>query len=264
MLKAAASIISDKAYYLRIACLLGVIAIAVGIVVHLPPIPQDLGYHSFSDDTLRWGTPNGSNVISNVSFIIAGLVGLMRTRSCTEIRMACMWRFFFCAIAFVGLGSAYYHYQPSNNTLFWDRLPMTLGFASLTACLSADRFGLRIGSLLFGPLVLSGVFSVLYWLITEQAGAGDLRPYVLMQYLPILLVPLILILFPKNSANDRYYWILLCCYIIAKGFEMQDNAIFEITHSLISGHTLKHIIAGVGILLFRPDKFESQIVGKYP
>jgi len=112
--------------------------------------------------------------------------------------------------------------------------------------------------------VLSGLLSVLYWLITEQAGAGDLRPYVLMQYLPILLVPLILTLFPKNSTNDRYYWILLCCYIIAKGFEMQDNYIFEMTHYLISGHTLKHIIAGVGILMFRPDKFENEIVGKYP
>lgn len=260
MVRTVAEVISCKAYYLRIACLVGVILVAVCVVANLPPIPQDLSYHDFSDAKMRWGIENGSNVISNVSFMIAGLVGLMRTRYWPWSRMTFMWSFFFCSMAFVGIGSAYYHWQPSNNTLFWDRLPMTLGFASLTACVCAERFGLRVGGLLFGPLVVSGVLSVLYWLITEQAGAGDLRPYVLVQYLPMLLVPLIIILFPKKSTGNRYYWILLSSYIIAKGFEMQDSHIFEMTHHVISGHTLKHLMAGVGILMFRPNKIENDIL----
>ncbi|MBP2626038.1 MAG: hypothetical protein H6Q68_749 [Firmicutes bacterium] len=262
MLKFVAEVISCKAYHLRIACLAGVILAAVCIVANLTAIPQDLSYHSFSDAKMRWGIENGSNVISNVSFIIAGLVGLIRTKYCPLSQMTFMWRFFFCSIAFVGLGSAYYHWQPSNNTLFWDRLPMTVGFASLTACVCAQRFSVRVGGLVFGPLVLSGVYSVLYWLITEQAGAGDLRPYVLVQYLPILLVPLIIILFPKKFEGDQYYWILLSSYIIAKGFEMQDNQIFEMTHHVISGHTLKHLIAGVGILMFRADRIENEMLWK--
>lgn len=258
MLRTAAEVISSKAYYLRIACLVVVIVFAICITVNVPAIPQDLSYHGFSDAKVWWGIENFSNVISNISFIIAGVVGLMRIRYQPWSRLTFMWRFFFCSIAFVGLGSAYYHWQPSNNTLFWDRLPMTLGFASLTACVCAERFGLRVGILVFGPLVLSGVCSVLYWLITEQAGAGDLRPYILVQYLPMLLVPFIIILFPKKLKGDRYYWILLCSYIIAKGFEMQDNKIFEMTHQVISGHTLKHLIAGVGILMFRPDRIENE------
>lgn len=262
MLRTAAGVISCKAYYWRIVCLVGVILAAVSIVINLPPIPQDLSYHGFSDGKTRWGIENGSNVLSNISFIIAGFVGLLRTKGRSWSKMTFMWKFFFCSIVFVGFGSAYYHWQPSNNTLFWDRLPMTLGFAALTACVCAERFGVRIGGLLFGPLVLSGVLSALYWLITEQAGRGDLRPYILVQYLPILLVPLILILFPNQSKGDRYYWILLCSYIIAKGFEMQDNHIFEMTHYLISGHTLKHLIAGFGILMFRADRIGNEMLWK--
>ncbi|GMA99962.1 hypothetical protein [Pelosinus sp. IPA-1] len=260
MLRTVSEIINYKTYYLRIACLVAVILLAVGIVAKLPAIPQDISYHNFSDVDRRWGIENGSNVISNISFIIAGIVGLIRTRHWPWSKMTFMWRFFFCSITFVGFGSAYYHLQPSNSTLFWDRLPMTLGFATLTACICAERFGLRVGGFVFVPLVLSGVCSVFYWLITELAGAGDLRLYILVQYLPMIIVPLILILFPKKSTGDRYYWILLSSYIIAKGFEMQDYHIFEMTHHVISGHTLKHLIAGLGILLFRADKIEKETV----
>ena len=33
------------------------------------------------------------------------------------------------------------------------------------------------------PLLLAGVAAVLYWHVTEQAGHGDLRPYLLVQFL---------------------------------------------------------------------------------
>jgi len=253
MIKTVDEVRSEKAQYGRVACLIGVIFIAICIVSQFPRISQDNSYHNFSDSMMRWGIENASNVISNLSFMIAGFVGLVRIRCWSWSQRTFMWRFFFCSIIVVGLGSGYYHLQPSNDTLVWDRLPMTLGFASLMACICAERFNLRVGSWLFGPLVLSGILSVLYWSITEQVGAGDLRPYIIVQYVPMLIVPLILILFPKTSKVDRYYWILLSGYMIAKGVEMQDRYIFEMTHYMISGHTLKHIIAGVGILLFQPE-----------
>lgn len=135
---------------------------------------------------------------------------------------------------------------------------MTLGFASLIVGLSEERFGLRAGRLLFGPLVLSGAFSVLYWWFTERAGNGDLRPYILVQFLPMLLIPLTIILFPKDARHDRPYWILLISYIMAKFFEWQDGTVFMLTGHLVSGHALKHLAAAAGLLLFKPAVLQAK------
>jgi hypothetical protein len=163
-----------------------------------------------------------------------------------------MWLFFFVAVILVGLGSAWYHHRPDNATLVWDRLPMTLAFASLTACLVAERIGLRAGRALFVPLLLAGAGSVFYWWAGEQAGAGDLRPYILIQYLPMLLVPCLILAFPRGPAADRPYWLLLAGYALAKILELNDDAVFAWTGQLASGHTLKHTAAALAILLFRP------------
>lgn len=44
------------------------------------------------------------------------------------------------------------------------------------------------------------------------------------------------------------YWLLLAAYVLAKVFEYFDGAIFSILR-LISGHSLKHVVAAVGVLI---------------
>lgn len=245
----------------RLAMLLIAVLGAIFLVASFPRLAQDKSYHLFADIESLFGINNWSNVLSNAGFTIAGMVGLIRTRKLPLGTAVFIWRFFFAAIAFVGCGSAYYHWSPSNDTLLWDRLPMTLGFTSLVAGLSAERFSLRAGRLLFGPLVLSGALSVLYWWFTERAGDGDLRPYILVQFLPMLLIPLTVILFPNNAKHDRPYWILLISYIIAKFFEWQDGAVFMLTGHLVSGHALKHLVAASGLLLFKPAVLQDKEEG---
>lgn len=244
--------VGDKGYLLRFSVLFLVILGAGCLVASFPKLAQDTGYHLFADTRGVFGINNWGNVLSNAGFIIAGITGLIRSRHLSFNTAVFIWRFFFVAVVIVGIGSAYYHWSPSNDTLLWDRLPMTLGFAALVAGMSAERLGLRAGRLLFGPLVFSGALSVLYWWLTEQAGAGDLRPYILVQFLPMLLVPLMIVLFPKEGKYNRPYWILLASYVVAKGVEWQDGNIFTLTGQLVSGHTLKHLAASLGLYMFRP------------
>jgi hypothetical protein len=236
----------------RLTLLVGMIVTTILGVMSLPAIPQDVSYHYFADDREILHIPNMSDVASNAFFFLSGLLGLYRFSFFAGTPTVFRWRFFFTSIAFVSFGSAYYHWAPSNDSLVWDRLPMTLGFASLTVNLLTERFGERTGKVLFWPLLLFSAASVAYWWFTEELGAGDLRPYIVVQYLPLLLVPALLILFPKGSHWDRPYWLLLLGYTIAKGFEWQDAALYEWTYHIVSGHTLKHIAAAIAILVFRP------------
>lgn len=237
--------------------------LATGFLASLPPIPQDAAYHLFADDKTGWGLRNTANVLSNIAFVIAGLAVLKKVRKLPLTPGVLMWWFFSCSIAFTGLGSAYYHWQPANHTLFWDRLPMTLAFTSLTACVCAERLSVKTGRLLFIPLVAGGVLSVVYWWLSEQAGAGDLRPYILVQYLPMVLIPLMVLLFPQGSQADRPYWLLMASYIIAKGFELNDAVLFNLTNQIISGHTLKHLAAAAGIMMFRPPVVTEANIGDH-
>ncbi|HNG60439.1 MAG TPA: hypothetical protein PKZ52_11485, partial [Cellvibrionaceae bacterium] len=77
---------------------------------------------------------------------------------------------------------------------------------------------------------------------------GDLQAYLLVQFLPMLIIPLILLLFPVNHSRPSAYWLLLVCYLLAKVCEHFDTVIYELGLGL-SGHTLKHLIAAAGIFL---------------
>ncbi|HML32117.1 ceramidase domain-containing protein [Sporomusa sphaeroides] len=243
---------NTKSSQLKLCFLLFVVIVSAGSVLNMEPIPQDTNYHLFADTGNQFGVANVNDVISNAGFIVAGMIGLRRIRHWTWSSENNLWRFFFFSIILVGIGSAYYHLQPSNATLVWDRLPMALGFASMTACICGERLGTKIGQSLFLPLTVGGVFSVIYWWTTEQAGVGDLRFYILVQYLSILLILIVLLLYPKPWRQNKFYWLLLSSYIVAKIFELNDAEVFILTHQIISGHTLKHLMAAAGIVLFRP------------
>ncbi|MGH7060975.1 MAG: hypothetical protein ACREFH_11345, partial [Stellaceae bacterium] len=83
----------------------------------LPAIPQDPAYHLFADARSLFGIPNFWNVVSNLPFIAVGAVGLARFRgNPAEIVL-------FSGFLLTGIGSSYYHWDPNDGTLFWDRLP---------------------------------------------------------------------------------------------------------------------------------------------
>jgi len=232
---------------------IGLVTIScIAIVLMLDPIAQDLKYHLFRDKRTLLGIPNFWNVISNIPFFIVGIMGLHnilrshRIKFIGELKSAYI--LLFLGVSIVGFGSAYYHLRPSNSSLVWDRLPMTIAFMSLFAVIIAEFVSVRLGKYLLWPLVVFGAFSIIYWDSTERSGDGDLRMYVVVQFLPIILIPIILLIFKSKFNTIGGYWLLLCAYALAKVFEYFDETIYSFLH-IISGHSLKHVIAAIGVLL---------------
>ncbi len=245
-----------------------IIAIAA-VFLFVAPIPQDPAYHNFIDTRLLFGVDNFWNVASNLPFLLVGAAGLYfihRHRSAVCVPgLESAYYVFFVGIFLTAFGSGYYHLVPGNGTLVWDRLPMTIGFAGLFSIIVGEFVSIRVARRLLLPLLVVGLASVAFWAWTEARGAGDLRPYAIMQFLPMLLIPVILLSYRPVTGTARYFWWMFVFYFIAKLFEQFDAAIFGIGN-LISGHSLKHVAAALtpatflyALSLRRQDKEEPDI-----
>lgn len=153
----------------------------------------------------------------------------------------------FSAVTFVSFGSSYYHYEPNTFTLFWDRLPMSVGFMAVMAVLIAEKISKKVGVIMLVPLVLIGLLSVVHWIYTESKYEGDLRLYIIVQFGTIISAPLVLVFFPSRYSHSVYFGATLLFYISAKVAEVFDHQIFDFTNDVMSGHTLKHILAALSI-----------------
>ena len=200
----------------------------------LPPLLQDQHYHQFADQRELFGIPNFWNVVSNLPFIAVGAAGLLRFRRDATTFVL------FAGLFLTGFGSSYYHLNPNDSTLFWDRLPMTLCFAAILAAVVEERVDARAGVMLLRPLLAIGIFSLLLWRWTD-----DLRLYAWAQFFPFLALILILQLFPPKYTGASYWAIAVAFYALAKLLEYYDEQIFSIG-SIVSGHALKHLAAAAG------------------
>ena len=111
-----------------------VVIIAVAMV---DPVAQDPLYHVFADRRPMAGIPNFMNVMSNLPFLIVGILGWRMIASNAETvtpatRLA--WIIFFFGISLTAFGSGYFHLDPNDDTLVWDRIPMTIGFLKNWLC----------------------------------------------------------------------------------------------------------------------------------
>jgi hypothetical protein len=245
--------------------LLGGTFVTLAAIFLVPPIPQILSFHHFADDRSLWGIPNFGNVMSNVPFVVIGCYGMGLVMSAPiswTIRL--IYLLLFIGVALTGLGSAHYHWHPDNDTLVWDRIPMTIVFMSFLAATLAELVSRPLGLRLLVPLVAVGVGSVLWWHYTETLGRGDLRLYFWVQFYPMLAVPLLLWLFYTPTVKvilPILIWIVVW-YVIAKVFEQLDYPIFRALG--VSGHSLKHLAAAVStwyfVVLFRMKYLTSAVV----
>jgi hypothetical protein len=245
---------------------LSVVTLAVVVVdLLLPRIPQPQSYHNFADQRSFLGIPNFGDVVSNLPFAIFGVMGLLfwwrlyRTRSHAEpdprqfldSRERWPYLMVFVGVLLTAFGSAYYHLEPSDARLVWDRLPMTIAFMSMVAALIAERISLRAGLLLLPVLILIGMSSVLVWYQSELNGVGDLRFYATVQAYSLMFL-LIALLLPPHYTRSADLVIVAGFYALAKVLETFDKQIFDALGHLVSGHTLKHLAAaGAGYWILR-------------
>ncbi|MBE0469245.1 MAG: ceramidase domain-containing protein [Methyloprofundus sp.] len=206
------------------------------ILVITGPVPQDLVYHLLVDQRQWFTVPNLANIISNLPFATIGLSGLILCFRNKAIGPS--WLTFFISLALVAPGSSYYHLKPNNQTLVWDRLPMTICFMSLFAALIVENISSRYEKVLLPSAILLGLSSVIYWHFTN-----DLRFYAFIQFTTLLSIPLILNFYQGQYSHRHYLLYGLLFYVLAKLFELNDNFIFELTAYLLSAHTIKHLLA---------------------
>jgi len=219
-------------------------------LVFISRIPQPLAYHNFADQRPWLGIPNFGNVISNLPFAIFGLTGLVFLFSVTAKQSFVdpreRWPYFFVfpGLFLTAFGSGYYHGHPTNATLLWDRLPMTVAFMGIIAALITERISVRAGLISLAPLLLIGPASPIQWYLSELHGHGDLRFYAAVQACSVLMLPLFLVLFPAHYTRSSDLAIVAAFYVLAKLLETFDAQIYALGH-VISGHTLKHLAASL-------------------
>ncbi len=238
------------------------VAVAV-LFATCPPLPQPLSYHNFADQRcLCCGVPNTFDVLSNAPFLLVSAFGMDHILGGAALEAFGMghvlgapvfadrtvelplWITFFLGVGLVAFGSGYYHWRPSNARLVWDRLPMTIAFMSVLAVVLTDTVveaTAEATNRTLGVLVVLGLSSVVYW-----DRYDDLRPYVLVQFYSLGLIPLLIVLFPSRyEGANAEYMVALCFYVGAKVAEKLDRRIFKLTRGCFSGHTLKHLLSGV-------------------
>ncbi len=228
--------------------LFGLAAVSLLALLLVPPIPQSQIYHGFADQRTLWGIPNFWNVISNLPFVLVGALGLMNPNVRRELSAAV----FFLGVFLTGFSSSYYHWQPSDWGLFWDRLPMSVAFMAILANVVEERIDAWVGKLLLWPLIALGIVSLLIWLYTD-----DLRLYGWVQFFPCVVLPLIFVLFAPKYHGTAYWFAAAGLYLAAKLLEHFDAAVYSAL-GVMSGHPLKHLAAAAACyciyLAFRDRK----------
>ena len=222
--------------------------LCLAAVFLLPAVPQSLEYHHFADQRDVFGIDNFLDVVSNLGFLIAGMAGLVIVlggRAQFEFRSE-RWPYavFFLGVLLTALGSGYYHLAPDNESLFWDRLPMTVAFMGLVSSQVVDRINIRAGLALLVPMLLLGAASVIYWRATERAGVGNVLPYGILQGYSMVIVLLLAVLSPSRyTRGNDLYWVF-GWYGLSKLLETFDAQVLGLS-SVVSGHTLKHLAAAI-------------------
>jgi len=237
----------------KIGVLIAVGTAAFVAMLQISPIPQDPAFHLFADVRSCLGVLNFGNTMSNAAFALVGLWGLWTTLGpggkSIFPRSLEKWPYivFFTGVALVSAGSAYYHWAPDNDRLFWDRLPMTIAFMGFFTAFLTDRINRpNFIPWLLPVLVLLGAASLIYWSMTEAQGNGDLRYYAFVQFFPIALLPIVLWLFPNGRYTKGSYllWVI-GWYGSALALEKLDAWIYDVLQGALSGHTIKHLFAAV-------------------
>jgi len=220
---------------------------------------QSLAYHAFADDRC-WccGVPNSSDVLSNLPFLfgVFACAELWRDTGGGARAVGSLFAFgdprevaaplvSFGGVALVACGSAYYHWRPNNHRLVWDRLPMTIAFMCFLSALLSETVGVDVGAPLLPWFLAAGAGSVAYWHLTD-----DLTPYAAVQFGPLFLAPFLLVLFEPRYSHNAGYGLVLLLYAAAKATESGDAAIYRATGKVVSGHTLKHLLAAAATVVY--------------
>jgi hypothetical protein len=210
------------------------------------PLPQDPSYHILADTRLCGFIPRAGDVLTNLSILTAGVAGVFlwrRVHLAREERAA--YALLVAGMLLTAFGSAYYHWAPGDARLVWDRLPMMLVLAALLTFLLADRIDPVFATVALWPVALLGAASVLWWAWTRWQGADDLRLYLMVRIGTGVAIACLLLLRRGRHSGAPWLWAALALDVVMTVAERLDNEIYSATGMFVSGHNVKHLLAGV-------------------
>jgi hypothetical protein len=227
--------------------LIGIVLVLYGVLRFVfGPLPQDPSYHVLADTRRCGPIPRAGDVLTNLSILAAGVAGLLlwrRVRVGPRERAA--YALLVAGMVLTALGSAYYHWAPSDARLVWDRLPMTLVLAALLTFLLADRIDSAFATVALWPVASLGAASALWWAWTRWQGADDLRLYLIVRIGTGVAIAFLLLLRRGRYSGAGWLWAALALDVAMSVAERLDNEIYSATGMIVSGHNVKHLLAGV-------------------
>lgn len=197
--------------------------------------------HPFVDARTLWGLSNAMDVLSNLPLAVAGVTGLwvLASRSvAADIRWPL--RVFFIGLLLSGAGSAWYHAMPTPVGLVLDRMGMAVAFAGALSLAVAERVGQRPALPVLGLTLLAALVSAVLPLTH-----GNVLPWAVVQFGGVALIVWTALQRPVAGAIGVHLGALIALYALAKALEMGDAAVFHATREIVSGHSLKHVVAAL-------------------
>ena len=219
----------------------------LGLVVpalFAPPVPQPWNYDQFADQRTLWGLPFAMDVLSNVAFALAGVAGgvalaMLPARSLSNVQRA-MAVLFFTGLVLTAAASSWYHGYPDGAGLAIDRCGMAIAFAGLLGLAAAGRVSERGGAVLGLAVLAIGPVCA-----HVALAAGNVLPWALLQFGGMALIVWLATLRQRHGALHIRWSMVILAYAVAKLLELNDHAVYQWTGQLVSGHTLKHVVAAL-------------------
>ncbi|HMA08259.1 MAG TPA: hypothetical protein VKP68_10365 [Ramlibacter sp.] len=209
-----------------------------------PPVAPPLQYHQFADQRMLWGLPFAMDVLSNAAFALAGIAGgaalaLLPSRSLSNVQRA-MAVLFFTGLMLTAGASSWYHGYPDEAGLAIDRCGMAFAFAGLLGLAAAGRVSERAGAALGLAALAVGPYCA-----HVAFARSNVLPWALLQFGGMALVIWLAALRRRHGALDIRWGVVIMAYAVAKLLELNDRAVYQLTGQLVSGHTLKHVVAAL-------------------
>jgi hypothetical protein len=210
------------------------------------PLPIAPTEHQHADLRTLLGIPSALNVLVNLPCFALCAWGWRAMRASlwpADLRRT--WQWFQVFGMLTALSATAYHLRPGNGLFAATHVCMAGAFTLLTFAFLAERVSpwfastqaLAVAVAL--PLAMGGLVVA----HTVFGSSADMRPLLLLELIPILLVPTGAIGL-RGAWTQRSDWMFtLGLYVAARSFEFSDRAVFEAT-GWISGHTLSHLCFG--------------------
>ena len=226
----------------KLIILISLFAVSLVAVMLFGKIEQPQSYHNFADNRNFFGIPNFFDTVSNLLFFFVGMSGAWFVYKNVRKEARFSWLTLFTGVTLVSFGSGYYHWNPNDSTLVWDRLPLNMGFMGLFSAVLTEFINPKLEKYILVPAVILGVLSVIYWHY-----ADDLRFYIWLQAVTFLAITAVIFMYKRRFTLRRYLLYAFGFYILSKFAEFSDRTIYSATNNLLSGHTLKHALAALAV-----------------